>query len=131
MTLLSTNFFHQAIGLVTDSGSAPAAYHLARHLEAMGRTAEAVSFYARSSCFNHAIRLAKDHGMDSEVGCVPRVSRPTIFVLGGETLQNSRWIWKGMVRTCARREAKLLHPFPYDYIASYSTFRLGVCSGYR
>lgn len=29
--------------------------------------AEAVSFYARSSRFNHAIRLAKDHGMDSEV----------------------------------------------------------------
>lgn len=58
----------QAIGIVNDSGSAPAAYHLARHLEAVGRTAEAVSFYARSSRFNHAIRLAKDHGMDSEVG---------------------------------------------------------------
>lgn len=57
----------QAIGIVNESGSAPAAYHLARHLEAMGRTAEAVSFYARSSRFNHAIRLAKDHGMDSEV----------------------------------------------------------------
>ncbi len=52
---------------MNDSGSAPAAYHLARHLEAVGRTAEAVSFYARSSRFNHAIRLAKDHGMDSEV----------------------------------------------------------------
>ncbi|CAM9303274.1 unnamed protein product, partial [Laminaria digitata] len=57
----------RAIGIVNDSGSAPAAYHLARHLEAVGRTAEAVSFYARSSRFNHAIRLAKDHDMDSEV----------------------------------------------------------------
>ncbi|CAN0099903.1 unnamed protein product, partial [Scytosiphon promiscuus] len=56
----------RAIGIVNESGSAPAAYHLARHLEAVGRTAEAVSFYARSCRFNHAIRLAKDHGMDSE-----------------------------------------------------------------
>ncbi|CAN0370045.1 unnamed protein product [Pylaiella littoralis] len=56
----------RAIEIVDESGSAPAAYHLARHLEAVGRTAEAVSFYARSNRFNHAIRLAKDHGMDSE-----------------------------------------------------------------
>lgn len=63
----NNNCIYQAIGIVNESGSAPAAYHLARHLEAVGRTAEAVSFYARSNRFNHAIRLAKDHGMDSEV----------------------------------------------------------------
>lgn len=61
-----SSYYRQAIGIVDESGSAPAAYHLARHLEAVGRTAEAVSFYARSSRFNHAIRLAQDHGMDSE-----------------------------------------------------------------
>lgn len=68
---------------MNDSGSAPAAYHLARHLEAVGRTAEAVSFYARSSRFNHAIRLAKDHGMDSEVllEAQKRTQKPVIFML--------------------------------------------------
>lgn len=63
----TTHVISQAVDIVNDSGSAPAAYHLARHLEALGRTAEAVAFYTRSSRFNHAIRLAKDHGMDSEV----------------------------------------------------------------
>lgn len=57
----------KAKDIVNESGSLPAAYHLARHFEAIGKTADAVSFYARSSRFNHAIRLAKDHGMDAEV----------------------------------------------------------------
>lgn len=85
---------HQAIGIVNDSGSAPAAYHLARHLEAVGRTVEAVSFYARSNRFNHAIRLAKDHGMDSEVvsmiqGMDPAVTMLCFLVIVGDNRSNT------------------------------------------
>lgn len=64
--------------MVDESGSLSAAYHLARHLEAVGQIADAVSFYARSNRYNHAIRLAKEHGMDSEVrspaGTLPAAS---------------------------------------------------------
>ncbi|CAM9668740.1 unnamed protein product, partial [Ectocarpus sp. 12 AP-2014] len=78
----------RAIGIVNESGSAPAAYHLARHLEAVGRTAEAVSFYARSNRFNHAIRLAKDHGMDSELMGFALKSRPSLMVSVADYLQD-------------------------------------------
>ncbi|CAM9220844.1 unnamed protein product, partial [Hapterophycus canaliculatus] len=64
----------RAVGIVNESGSAPAAYHLARHLEAMGRTAEAVSFYARSSRFNHAIRLSHLK--------IPRFAKNTLQLMG-------------------------------------------------
>ncbi|CAM9699790.1 unnamed protein product, partial [Choristocarpus tenellus] len=70
----------KASEIVEESGSAPATYHLARHLEAMGETAEAVGYYARSSRYNHAIRLARDHGMDSELMGFALKSRPSIMV---------------------------------------------------
>ncbi|CAM9512491.1 unnamed protein product, partial [Sphacelaria rigidula] len=78
----------RAIDIVNESGSAPAAYHLARHLEAVGRTAEAVAFYTRSSRFNHAIRLTKDHGMDSELMGFALKSRPSLMVSVAQHLES-------------------------------------------
>ncbi|CAM9286859.1 unnamed protein product [Discosporangium mesarthrocarpum] len=70
----------KAVEIVEESGSAPAAYHLARHLEAVGETTEAVRYYAHSCRYNHAIRLARDHGMDSELMGFALKSRPSLML---------------------------------------------------
>jgi hypothetical protein len=41
---------------------------------------EAVSLYARSRCYNHAMRLAKTHGMDTELMSFAVQSRPSLMV---------------------------------------------------
>jgi len=62
---------------VNDSGSISAAYHLARQLESMGEVQEAISFFAQSGCYNHAIRLSKSYGLDSELMSFALKSRPS------------------------------------------------------
>lgn len=42
-------------------------HHIGKHLESEGRIKEAVEFYGKAKCFNQAIRLAKEHGMDNEL----------------------------------------------------------------
>ncbi|CAM9516830.1 unnamed protein product, partial [Phaeothamnion confervicola] len=69
-----------AAGIVAESGSASAAYHLARHLEGTGQVQEAVALYARSQCYNHAIRLAKEHGMDGELMSFAVRAKPSLML---------------------------------------------------
>jgi intraflagellar transport protein 140 len=53
--------------ICTDSGSKSACYHLARHLEADGRSKEAIHFYSLSGRVGHALRLAQSQGLDNEL----------------------------------------------------------------
>jgi len=40
---------------------------MARHYESVNNIGEAIVFYGRSSRLHHAIRLAKESGMDQQV----------------------------------------------------------------
>lgn len=61
--------FSEAQEVVMDAGeqSMAAAYHLARQHEAHGNVKEAISFFSRAGRYNHAVRLAKEHHLDSEL----------------------------------------------------------------
>ena len=69
-----------AAEIVNDSQSKSAAYHLARQLEAMGEVQEAISFFSQSGCYNHAIRLSKAYGLDSELMSFALKSRPSSMI---------------------------------------------------
>jgi len=56
-----------ATEVINAGGNSAASYHLARHLEVNGDIREAITFYARSGMYNHAIRLAKNHGLDADL----------------------------------------------------------------
>jgi intraflagellar transport protein 140 len=57
----------KAAALCEQSNDMGANYHLARQYEGMGRVREAVTFYTRAKRFNHGVRLAKEHGLDSQL----------------------------------------------------------------
>jgi len=46
---------------------AAAAYHLARQYENQEKIPEAIAFFSRAGRFNHAVRLAREHGLDAEL----------------------------------------------------------------
>jgi intraflagellar transport protein 140 len=74
----------RAAQLAEQSGSPAAAYHLARHLESLGDVQAAVRLYAKSQCYNHAIRLAKVYGMDAELMSFALQAAPSLKVdVGG------------------------------------------------
>jgi len=64
---LAQGDLNKAAEIVTSSGDSAAAYHFARQLELQGEYLEAINFYAESGCYNHSIRLARAHGLDSEL----------------------------------------------------------------
>jgi len=53
--------------IIEESGDASAAYFLARYLEGHNEIQEAINYYAVSKCYNHAIRLARNFGLDGEL----------------------------------------------------------------
>lgn len=59
--------FATAAELVLENNDKSAAYHLARQHEARGNVREALAFFERAGRFNHAVRLAKEAGFDSEL----------------------------------------------------------------
>lgn len=73
----------KAAEIARTSDSPAAAYHLARQHEAMGNIQEAVAMYGRSGCYNQAIRLAKTHGMDTELMAHAMQARPSQMVSVG------------------------------------------------
>ena len=79
--------------------TAAAAYYLARYLEGMTEVQEAINYYAQSGCYNHAIRLAKNFGLDSELMSYAIKSRPSLMVgFGDESAEGCfTWVWKGRV----------------------------------
>ena len=59
--------FEGAKAIVRDSGDKAAAYHLARQFEAAQDIQQAITYFSRAETYSHAIRLAKEHGLDSEL----------------------------------------------------------------
>jgi intraflagellar transport protein 140 len=59
--------FQKAVDIITESGDRASAYHFARQMENQGEYQEAIRFYALSGCYNHSIRLARAHNLDSEL----------------------------------------------------------------
>lgn len=74
----------RAKNIVEETNNAAAAYYLARYLEGMTEVQEAISYYAQSGCYNHAIRLAKNFGLDSELMSYAIKSRPSLMVEFGQ-----------------------------------------------
>ncbi|TMW60577.1 hypothetical protein Poli38472_000619 [Pythium oligandrum] len=69
--------FSHAAKVVETSGNRAAAYHLARQFEAMGEISRAIHFYAIGNCYNHTIRLAKEHNLDAELMSFALMSKPS------------------------------------------------------
>jgi intraflagellar transport protein 140 len=59
--------FTKAAEIVRETNSSAAAYHLARQHEGAGNVSEAITYFSRAGRYNHAIRLAKEHGLDTEL----------------------------------------------------------------
>jgi intraflagellar transport protein 140 len=59
--------YKRAADIINETRDSAASYHLARQLEGQGELQEAISYYAASGCYNHAIRLAKAYNMDAEL----------------------------------------------------------------
>ncbi|TPX69392.1 hypothetical protein SpCBS45565_g02472 [Spizellomyces sp. 'palustris'] len=57
----------RAIDIAEKANSPAAAYHIAHYFETESKLADAISFYAKAKCYNHAIRLAKEHRLDNEL----------------------------------------------------------------
>ncbi|KAL8008467.1 putative tetratricopeptide-like helical domain superfamily, WD40-repeat-containing [Plasmopara halstedii] len=68
--------FHAAVKVAQSSGNRAAAYHLARQFEAQNDLSNAIHFFGSSGCYNHAIRLAKEHRMDADLMGFALMSKP-------------------------------------------------------
>jgi intraflagellar transport protein 140 len=68
--------FQGAAKVAQTSGDRAAAYHLARQFEAHNEISNAIHFFASGGCYNHAIRLAKEHRMDADLMGFALMSKP-------------------------------------------------------
>jgi len=59
-----------------DSQDPAACYHLARHLEAEGRTKDAIHFFQMAGRISHALRLAQENGCDGDLMSLALASDP-------------------------------------------------------
>ncbi|EKX53449.1 hypothetical protein GUITHDRAFT_84428 [Guillardia theta CCMP2712] len=59
--------FEAAEEVVNESGSGPAAYYLASQYEAMEKPKDAIRLFSKSGRYNHAVRLARENGLDKEL----------------------------------------------------------------
>ena len=59
-----SNQTNHAVEIIGQSFSAAGAYHLARHFEGCGDINKAINYFAKSGCYNHAIRLARQYQLD-------------------------------------------------------------------
>uniref|UniRef100_K3W6X2 Uncharacterized protein n=1 Tax=Globisporangium ultimum (strain ATCC 200006 / CBS 805.95 / DAOM BR144) TaxID=431595 RepID=K3W6X2_GLOUD len=69
--------FQVAAKVAKTSGNRAAAYHLARQFEAHDDVQSAIHFFAAGGCYNHAIRLAKEHSMDADLMSFALMSKPS------------------------------------------------------
>jgi intraflagellar transport protein 140 len=72
--------FHAAAKVVKTSGNRAAAYHLARQFEAHDDVPSAIHFFACGGCYNHAIRLAKEHQLDTDLMSYALMSKPSDMI---------------------------------------------------
>lgn len=56
-----------AAEIANDAATPAASYHLARHYEARSMAREAIQFFTRAGRYNQAARLAREHGLTSEL----------------------------------------------------------------
>ena len=74
------NDVKRATALVDQGKSKAGAYHLARHLEARGDINDAIQYFAKSGCYNHAIRLARQYGFDTDLMQFCLKARPSLQI---------------------------------------------------
>mmetsp|Transcript_1689 Transcript_1689/g.4984 ORF Transcript_1689/g.4984 Transcript_1689/m.4984 type:complete len:471 (-) Transcript_1689:448-1860(-) len=74
------NEAERAGAIVNESRSAAGAYHLARHLEGRGEVSAAIQYFAKSGCYNHAIRLARQYQLDTDLMQFSIKARPSLQV---------------------------------------------------
>lgn len=61
------NNFEEAKRIAIETKDKAASYHLAHQFENEGNIKEALQFYSRAECFNHGIRLAIEHELDTDL----------------------------------------------------------------
>ena len=81
------NKLEAAAEVVAQSSDAAAAYHLAKACEERGQVKEAVQFFQRAGRSNHAVRLAKEHGMASELRLLAQQAPPKVMAEAAEHLE--------------------------------------------
>ncbi|KAK9824666.1 hypothetical protein WJX72_012185 [[Myrmecia] bisecta] len=92
--------FREAADIVDQSGSAAAAFHLARQFEATGeeeRVADAVRYFAKSQRSSHGARLAKRHGMDNELFNLALQSSQNMVLETAEHFENNGQLEKAVL----------------------------------
>jgi len=72
--------FQKAVEIIMETTDRASAYHFARQMENQGEFQEAIRFYAMSGCYNHSIRLAKAHNLDSELMRFALKSTPALMI---------------------------------------------------
>lgn len=72
--------FKRASDIINETKDSAASYHLARQLEGQGELQDAITYYAASGCYNHAIRLAKAYNMDAELMTFALKSTPSLML---------------------------------------------------
>lgn len=70
----------KAAEIITETNDRASAYHFARQLENQGEFQESINFYAMSGCYNHSIRLAREHNLDSELMRFALKSTPALMI---------------------------------------------------
>ncbi|GBG32279.1 Intraflagellar transport protein 140-like [Hondaea fermentalgiana] len=71
--------FKAAAEIALNSTNLAASYHLARQCEQRGEINEAIQFYSRAGRYNHAVRLAKERGLNADiVNLALRASKTTM-----------------------------------------------------
>ncbi|KAL0037487.1 hypothetical protein WJX79_010742 [Trebouxia sp. C0005] len=89
--------FVAACDVVEKSDSAAAAFMLARQLEATEQVAEAVHYFGKAQRTNHGVRLAKQHGMDSELLEQALKSSPLLMLDTAEYFEQRRELDKAVL----------------------------------
>lgn len=74
--MINSNDLENAKKFCMTSNDAQASYILAKQLEIQGLHQEAISFYAKAQHYSHAVRLARELQIDSEVMSLSLMSQP-------------------------------------------------------
>ncbi len=70
----------KAAEIISLGNDRAAAYHFARQLENQNDYEQAINYYSVSGCYNHSIRLARAHGLDSELMKYALKSTPSLML---------------------------------------------------
>ena len=88
--------FGMAAEIVAESNDPAAAYHLARQHETSGNMGEAMDYYVKAGRYNHAVRLAKESGADSELMQMALQSTKDVMVDAAKYFEDRRMFDKAV-----------------------------------